>query len=245
MKKPEHHPPDPGRYVRPWTDMARPIIGEKAIAGFGTRAFYVALIPRAVASDIIIRHHYSRRIVNNCYVNLGVFIDGEMLGVMQLGYALNPALASKVVAGTTSRDYLELNRMWLDDRAPRNSESRALGFAIRYIRLAMPHVRWIQSFADERCGRLGVVYQAANFAFIGSHKTRFYELDGETFHEMLLTAHAKGGKRGEYLRANIHRAVPRELRQFRYIIFLHKGARRHLKMKIKPYPKPEPFAAGQ
>ena len=82
---------------------------------------------------------------------------------MQFGYAMTPHLMSKVVAGTGSTDYLELNRMWLDDAAPRNSESRALSYAIKYIRRACPRVRWIQSFADERCGGLGVVYQAAGF----------------------------------------------------------------------------------
>lgn len=245
MKKPPHHPPDPGAYARPWSDVPRLIEGEKAVAGYGTRGFYVGVIARAVACEIILARHYSRRIVNNSYVHLGVFMGGVLVGVMQFGYAMNPAAMSKVVSGTSSKDYLELNRMWLDDAAPRNSESRALGCAIRYIRAAMPHVRWLQSFADERCGRLGVVYQAANFHFCGSHKTRFFELDGETFHEMLLTAHGKGGKRGEYLRANIHRATSRELRQFRYVFFLHKGARRHLRLAIKPYPKPSEFAVGQ
>ena len=53
--------------------------------------------------------------------------------------------------------------MWLSDDAPRNSESRAISYAVKYIRKACPSVVWIQSFADERCGGLGVVYQAANF----------------------------------------------------------------------------------
>ncbi|KAA5605140.1 hypothetical protein F1188_12740 [Roseospira marina] len=53
----------------------------------------------------------------------------------------------------------------------------------------------MQSFADERCGRLSVVYQAANVLFLGSHLIAFYTLDGETYHEMLLTAHRKAGQR--------------------------------------------------
>lgn len=57
-----------------------------------------------------------------------------------------------------------------------------------------------------------MVYQAANFLYCGHHMTRFYELDGETYHEMLLTAHLKSGQRGEHLRNNLHRAVRRSLR---------------------------------
>jgi hypothetical protein len=131
--------------------------------------------------------------------------------------------------------------MWLSDSAPRNSESRAISYAIKYIRRACPSVAWIQSFADERCGGLGVVYQAANFLFIGSHKTAFFELDGGMYHEMLLTAHQKGGQRGHYLRTNLHRAVRKEFKQFRYIFFLKRDWIRRLKMSVKPYPKPAGF----
>ena len=242
-----HHPPDPGEFGRPWSDVPRLIVGSAgAPAGYGDRWFYVAAIPRPIACQIIRENHYSRRIVNNSYVHLGVFLDGALKGVLQFGYALNPAAMSKVVAGTTSIDYLELNRMWLSDEAPHNSESRGIAYAVRYIRQAMPQVRWIQSFADERCGRWGVVYQAANFLYVGSHFTSFYMLDGETYHEMLLTTHgAKGGQRGAHLRANIHRATSHRFRQFRYVFFLHRGARRHLRLKVQPYPKPDEFAVDQ
>ncbi|WP_460630582.1 Mom family adenine methylcarbamoylation protein, partial [Insolitispirillum peregrinum] len=153
-------------------------------------------------------------------------------------YALMPRNVGKIVRNTEVTEYLELNRMWLDDHAPHNSESRAIAYMIKFIKRACPAVKWIQSFADERCGRLGVVYQAANFLFLGSHKTRFYELEGESYHSMLLTAHKKGGKRGEYLRENLHRANERNLRQLRYIYFIKPKYRRDLVMRPQPYPKP-------
>jgi len=182
--------------------------------------------------------HYSHRVVNNSYLHLGVYLDGALEGVLQFGYALCPARAGKVVADTVQGEYLELNRMWLSDVAPRNSESRAISYAVKYIRRACPSVAWIQSFADERCGGLGVVYQAANFLYLGSHRTTFYMLDGETYHDMLLTAHRKGGQRGAYLRANLHRAEKRTLRQFRYIFFLKRAWMKRLRMSVQPYPKP-------
>ncbi|GAB5125141.1 hypothetical protein ECPV1252_44500 [Escherichia coli] len=78
-------------------------------------------------------------------------------------------------------------------------------------------MEWVQSFADERCGRAGVVYQASNFDFIGSHESTFYELDGEWYHEITMTAIKRGGQRGEYLRANKERAVVHKFNQYRYI----------------------------
>ncbi|PZA12487.1 hypothetical protein DNX69_10970 [Rhodopseudomonas palustris] len=238
MSKPKpHHPPVPGPYERPWTDVPRYIYGTQAVAGFGTRWFYVARIERALACEMVIRHHYSGRIVKNSYVHLGVFIDGQIVGVMQFGYALNPAAMGKVVEGSSSIDYLELNRMWLSDAAPRNSESRAIAYAVRYIKEVMPQVSWLQTFADERCGGWGVVYQAANFTYVGCHFTAFYELDGEFFHEMLLSAHSKMGQRGAYLRQNLDRATRQTFRQFRYVFFIRRSWRKRLRLAPKPYPK--------
>lgn len=155
-QKPSHHPKAPGAYHAPKSDKPEYIQGETGLAGFGSRSFYVAQIPRVEANAVIKQHHYSRRIVANSYVHLGVFIDGVQVGVLQFGYALNPvAGATKIIEGTQVDQYLELNRMWLDDSAPRNSESRALSYAFKFIKRACPRVAWVQSFADERCGGWG------------------------------------------------------------------------------------------
>lgn len=236
--RPLHHPPIPGIVRRPVGNDPGYIYGSTGLGGFGYRDFYIATIPRREACEIIIKHHYSRRIVNNSYVHLGVFMDGSLVGVMQLGYALMPRAVGKIVRNTEVTEYLELNRMWLDDKAPHNSESRAIAYMVKFVKRACPSVKWIQSFADERCGRLGVVYQAANFLYLGSHKTTFYELDGDSYHSMLLTAHKKGGGRGRYLRENRHRAIERSLRQFRYIYFVKPKYRKDLVMRSLPYPKP-------
>jgi adenine modification enzyme len=233
-----HHPPIPGMYHQPETNDVGFINGTNSVAGFGCRDFYVAMIPRALAVEIITTHHYSRRIVNNSYIHLGVFLAGKLQGVLQFGYALNPACAGAIVRETGTTQYLELNRMWLSDEAPRNSESRAISYSIKFIRRVCPQVAWIQSFADERCRGLGVVYQAANFLYLGHHWTEFYELDGETYHEMLLTTGKKGGTRGEYLRTHLERATKRRLLQFRYIYFIRRSWIPRLVKCPLPYPKP-------
>ena len=99
--------------------------------------------------------------------------------------------------------------MWLADSAPRDSESRALAHSFRYIRRALPRIRWIQSFADQRCGGWGVVYRASGFLYPGCHRTRFYELDGEYCHETMARAHGarKNGRRG---RVPGRQSAPRE-----------------------------------
>ena len=192
---------------------------------------------RCADTVVIIHHHYSHRVVNNSYLHLGVFHEGAFEGVLQWGYALNPARAGKVVEGTVQGQYLELNRMWLSDDAPRNSESRAISYALKYIRRACPGVAWVQSFADERCNGLGVVYQACSFLYVGYHVSTFYELDGEVYHKIIATNLTRSGNRGKRLRENLHRARIIKLRQFRYVRFLKTDWRKRLRLPVCPYPK--------
>lgn len=217
------------------------LFGESYVVGFGADDFFVREIHRDQANAIIRRNHYSKKVFATSVVHLGVFIGGEMLGVLQFGCAMNPASQEGVVAGTAQDEYLELNRMWLDDFAPRNSESRAISYAVKYLRRARPKIRWIQSFADERCGLHGTVYQAANFVYCGEHASIFWELDGEFYHNIIATAKdvSKTGPAGPHLQKNLNRATRHELRQFRYVFFMAPRFAKGLKLAVKDYPKPD------
>lgn len=219
------------------------LFGQADVIGFGAAEFSVKEIGRDFANSVIAANHYSAKVVKTSWVHLGIFVERQFVGVLQFGPAMNPASADSVVAGTSIDEYLELNRMWLADIAPHCSESRALSYAFKFIKRKYPKIRWCQSFADERCGKFGAVYQAANFDYYGEHTSTFWELDGETYHNSILTngnrAHLPGAIR---LKAGIDRAERRDLRQFRYIYFLDKRARKHCRLKRQAYPKPG-FAA--
>lgn len=241
MARKPHHPPEPGAYAPPSSATPGYIVGENAVAGFGAADFYVAAIPCREANEIMVRHHYCHSFCICSYVHIGIYLDGQRLGALQFGYNLRPGSCDKVVAGTDRTEYLELNRMWLDDAAPRNSESRALSYALKYIRRAMPWVKWIQSFADERCnGGVGIVYQAAGFDYLGMHRSPTWELDGEFYHNILVGFSKKpSDKRGAYLVANLHRAKRRVFRRYRYWRPLKPRCRKYLKFKVRPHPKPD------
>jgi hypothetical protein len=100
---------------------------------------------------------------------------------------MNPQSMSSIVANTKIDEYKELNRMWFDDKAERNTESKAISYSIKYLRSKFKKIKWIQSFADERCGGLGIVYQAANFKFYGEHKNVMWEFENEVFHNSIVT----------------------------------------------------------
>lgn len=213
------------------------MFGSREIIGFGSDEFQVKEIDINRANSIIIKNHYSGKITNHTYIHLGVYLKTEMLGVLQIGYAMNPASGGGIVDGTKSDEFCELNRMWLDDRLPRNSESMAISYAVRYIRSKYPKLRFLMSFADERCGGYGIVYQAANFQYYGEHTTIFWELDGQYFHNVIMTNGSDQSKQARILRARKDDAQKIELRQFRYIYWLNQRYKKECKLKEQPYPK--------
>lgn len=213
------------------------LFGSSEITGFGSEEFYISEIEREKANDLIVKNHYSKKFYNATYIHLGVFIGGELLGVLQYGYAMNPASCGSVVKGTEIDQYLELNRMWLDDKAEKNSESMAISYSIKYIRSKFPKIKWIQSFADERCGCFGIVYQACSFGFYGEHIATFWTVDGQVYHNSLMTRDPKLSKSAKFLQANKERATSEELRQFRYIKFIDKRWKEKCLLREKPYLK--------
>lgn len=213
------------------------LYGSRDIIGFGSNDFHVKEIDRNRANDIIVKNHYSKKFYNATYIHLGVWIKNELLGILQFGYAMNPASCSSVVKGTEIDQYLELNRMWLDDKAKRNSESMAISYAVRYIRSKFPKIKWIQSFADERCGGFGIVYQGANFEYYGEHIAIFWTLENEVYHNSLMTRNPKLSKSAAYLQQNKEYATSEELRQFRYIYWIDQRWKNKVLLKKQPYPK--------
>lgn len=214
------------------------LFGASRAIGFADGdGFCVKEIDRDLANKVIKENHYSGKFYNATYIHLGVFRGDDLMGVLQFGYAMNPASQGSVVEGTEIDEYLELNRMWLHDDMPRNSESRAIAFAIKVIRASYPRIKWVQSFADERCGLGGVVYQACNFGYYGEHDAVFWTLDGEVYHNSLMTRDPKLSRSAAHLQENKARATSKKLRQFRYLYFMKPRFSKRCLLKRQPYPK--------
>ena len=63
---------------------------------------------------------------------------------------------------------LELNRMFLVDEAPKNSESQALSLMRRHVRTWLPTIRLLVSYSDPSVGHSGAIYEADGWAPFGS-----------------------------------------------------------------------------
>lgn len=196
-------------------------------------------------NDFCRRIHYSGKVVPNSQLHLGVFVNGAMHGVIQFGPPMVKRAVHKLVAGTGWNGMLELNRLAFDEFLPKNSESRAIAFALRLIKKNYPHIEWILSFADAtQCGD-GAIYRASGFVLteIRRNKSIAKLIDGTIATKMSL------GK-GKYILQNKGKANNPigaewlEGFQLRYIYFLNPDARRRLTVPTIPFAKIQEFGAG-
>jgi len=216
------------------------------------RELRVAPIVRDAANRLVRRLHYSGRVVNNSQVHLGVFWRGRLEGAMQWGPPMDRRKMLGLVLDTPWYGMLELNRMAFSERLPRNSESRALGVALRMMRQAYPQLQWLISFADAtQCGD-GTIYRATGWLLtkIGKNKTIWRTPDGrDTVNEV--TAATCGGRTrqqlGQWCPAFLEGRDPsademlaagfRKIAgyQLRYMYFLDPAARARLTVPILAY----------
>ncbi|MDQ0270750.1 Mom family adenine methylcarbamoylation protein [Cytobacillus purgationiresistens] len=65
---------------------------------------------------------------------------------------------------------LELTRMYLVEEAPKNSESKSLGLARKYIRKNMPEIKGIIAYSSTGMRHEGTIYKADNWFELGRSK---------------------------------------------------------------------------
>lgn len=182
------------------------------------------------ANRIVKRLHYSGKVVPNSQIHLGVFLDGKCGGVMQFGPSLMGRSMLGLVRGTKLRQYLELNRMAFADWLPRNSESRAIGYALRLLRKQYPHLKWVVTFADAcQCGD-GTIYRAAGFILTDIRVNSALRIDPATG-ELKHAIRAHHDKQA----AEYRHWQPIDGYMLRYIHFLHPEERANLTVPELPY----------
>ncbi len=219
------------------------------------------VLPSGIANAFVRTHHYSRKVVNNSKLHFGVFLDGQLHGVMSYGPSLDKSKIIGLVEGTGWNEFLELNRMAFDAVLPRNSESRAISMSIKLLKKYAPQVKWIISFADAcSCGD-GAIYRASNFVLTGiKENLNLAELpDGTRIHKMTLASNPTTPRRelngltffdvtgGTY---NFKKyldyvgAKPIPGFQLRYIYFIDPSCRARLTVPEIPFSKIDELGAG-
>lgn len=120
----------------------------------------VRQIPAKVAVQMVVANHYLHRRppVSFAY---GAFVGGVMLGCVTYGVPASRHLQMSACPSEPG-NVIELNRLWLDDALPANSESWFVSRSLK----ALPS-RIVVSYADPMHGHLGYIYRALNFHYAG------------------------------------------------------------------------------
>lgn len=119
-----------------------------------------------------------------------------------MGQIVGAAVYRKPSLPNTKNAYsadIELSRLVLIDECGKNSESRFIGFQLRWLKKNSEFSK-VVSFADPRHGHKGVIYRASNFEYLGyekGHGTRKVYVDGEELHSK--TAYDRYGCSGAKL----------------------------------------------
>lgn len=196
-------------------------------------------INRNIANDIIKRNHYTHKVCTGTKYSLGVWVDGKIEGVVQLGKGYSMRETGKWVEGSKPEDWLEVNRNWLSDNLPHNSESKMWGKVFQWIREHQPHIKYLITFANGISGHVGTQYQATNWIYTGYHKTNTFWVtrEGEMIHPISLYTKGISTKRKD-LEAEYGKPLYRvKGGQFRYFYFIDKEYRKRLTLPQLEYPK--------
>ena len=211
-------------------------------------------ITSAEANALVRRIHYSGKVAPNSQIHIGVFYNGKLEGALQFGPSMDKRKTQGLVRDTPWNGFVELNRMAFSDALPRNSESRAIGIALKMLKKHAPHLEWVISFADgTQCGD-GTIYRASGFVLtqINRNKTIWRLPDGEYAADINFTTgvsselQKKWGKIGtesSHKFLNSIGAEKAEGFQLRYVYFLKPEAKERLTVPILSFDEIEKAGA--
>lgn len=117
-------------------------------------------IEKGAATRLVVAHHYLHRSPPISFA-FGLMHDGRTTGVVTFGVPPSRHLQ----AGVSPDDpdlVLELNRLWVSDDEPRNTES---WFVARCLKTLPPRI--IVSYADTAVGHVGYIYRALGWNYAG------------------------------------------------------------------------------
>lgn len=112
------------------------------------------------AASLVVEHHYLHRKppISHAY---GLFNQGLLVGTVTYGTPASRHL-QKSACPTEPSNVIELNRLWVSDAMPKNTES---WFVSRTLKELPPKI--VVSYADTREQHYGYIYRALNFRYAG------------------------------------------------------------------------------
>ena len=206
--------------------------------------FKVISINNHEAHQSFLKKHYAKRIPSVSYA-FGLYKDNFLCGVCSFGRPMAHQLIKHAFKGNFQDNFLELNRLVIDD----GFEKNVLSFFVSQSLKQLPNPNAVVSYADTSLGHNGYIYQACNFIYTGlSFKKRDYTVKGlEHLHNSSLIDMVgrdnRGDKVGKLKQMFGDKLYLKERpRKHRYFYFIgNKKEKKDMKnlliYDILPYPK--------
>jgi hypothetical protein len=118
--------------------------------------------------DTFIRKHYLQSWPSGVKKIFLIVRNGKSVGTII--YGLPFPTASKFLEPEVNHDEIwELKRLYIKDmKDDKNLESYVIAKSLKLIKTENPEVKVVISFADEKAGHQGKIYQATNMLYLGS-----------------------------------------------------------------------------
>ena len=120
----------------------------------------ISVLDSKTAGQLVVAKHYLHRRPPISHA-FGMHVRGRLLGVVTYGTPASRHLQMGACPSDPGK-VIELNRLWLDDELPHNSES---WFVSRTLKMLPPRI--VVSYADPLHGHFGYIYRALNFQYAG------------------------------------------------------------------------------
>lgn len=120
----------------------------------------ISTLDSRTAGRLVVAQHYLHRRppVSHAF---GIHSRGVLMGAVTYGVPASRHLQMSACPSNPDK-VLELNRLWLHDDLPANSES---WFVSRTLKMLPPRI--VVSYADPVWGHVGYIYRALNFRYAG------------------------------------------------------------------------------
>lgn len=200
--------------------------------------YFIAELPYKVAMDVVIANHYMHRRCPCSHAYGLISPSGEIKGIVTYGVPCSSTLLKGICGEDEMHNVYELNRLWVADDMPANSESFLVANTMKLLDKEI-----IVSFSDTSMGHVGYVYQACNFLYCGlSAKFTDPRVRGMEGKHHSTFAHGMSRKQviETYGAENVY-FVERP-RKHKYVFFNASKYRKKvlmekLRYKVLPYPK--------
>ena len=152
--------------------------------------YKITKIKNEECKEWFLHKHYAKRLPSVSYA-FGLYENNLLLGICSYGRPVAHTLIKHAFNGLYQDNFLELNRLVVNDNLPKNS----LSFFVSATLKQLPSPVVVVSYADTSLNHHGYIYQATNFIYTGlSAKRTDYKIKGmEHLHSASVMDHAGRG----------------------------------------------------